>query len=65
MTEKKELISTYRKNNRVADIYKTAKGYEIELFEKGKRIRVVEAWEHSESWAEDVAENWNEGVLRS
>tara|TARA_R100001460_G_scaffold40_4_gene171 strand:+ start:1813 stop:2010 length:198 start_codon:yes stop_codon:yes gene_type:complete len=65
MTEEKELISTYRKNNRVADIYKTDKGYEIELFEKGKRIRVVEAWEHSESWAEDVAENWNEGVLRS
>jgi len=65
MTEEKELISTYRKNNRVADIYKTTKGYEIELFEKGKRIRVVEAWEHSESWAEDVAENWNEGVLRS
>tara|TARA_R100001510_G_C7577770_1_gene151883 strand:+ start:205 stop:402 length:198 start_codon:yes stop_codon:yes gene_type:complete len=65
MTEEKELISTYRKNNRVADIYKTSKGYEIELFEKGKRIRVVEAWEHSESWAEDVAENWNEGVLRS
>jgi|TARA_B100001094_G_scaffold191420_1_gene185273 hypothetical protein len=65
MTEEKELISTYRKNNRVADIYKTTKGYEIELFEKGKKIRVVEAWEHSESWAEDVAENWNEGVLRS
>ena len=65
MTEEKELISTYRKNNRVADIYKTDKGYEIELFEKGKRIRVVEAWEHSESWAEDVAENWNEGALRS
>tara|TARA_R100001086_G_scaffold95938_1_gene47721 strand:+ start:145 stop:342 length:198 start_codon:yes stop_codon:yes gene_type:complete len=65
MIEEKELISTYRKNNRVADIYKTTKGYEIELFEKGKRIRVVEAWEHSESWAEDVAENWNEGVLRS
>tara|TARA_B100000963_G_C22638363_1_gene678938 strand:- start:7483 stop:7680 length:198 start_codon:yes stop_codon:yes gene_type:complete len=65
MTEEKELISTYRKNNRVADIYKTSKGYEIELFEKGKKIRVVEAWEHSESWAEDVAENWNEGVLRS
>lgn len=65
MIEEKELISTYRKNNRVADIYKTTKGYEIELFEKGKRIRVVETWEHSESWAEDVAENWNEGVLRS
>lgn len=66
MIEEKELISTYRgSNSRVADIYKTTKGYEIELFEKGKKIRVVEAWDHSESWAEDVAENWNQGVIRS
>ena len=65
MIEEKELISTYRKNNRVADIYKTTKGYEIELYEKGKKIRVVEAWHHSESWAEDVAENWNQGVIRA
>jgi hypothetical protein len=28
-------------------------------------VRVIEAWDHSESWAENVAENWNQGVIRS
>ncbi len=65
MIKEREIISTYRKNNRVADIYKTTKGYEIELYEKGKKIRVVEAWDHSESWADDVAENVIQGVIRA
>jgi hypothetical protein len=66
LSDDKNLISTMVSNdrNRSARIFKTVRGFEIELFEAQKRVRIVEAWDHSESWAENVAENWNQGIIR-
>ena len=61
----KELIQTVRDNKRAAFIYKTAKGFEIDLTEGDKYVRTGEAYDHSESWAEDVAHNWTDKIIRS
>ena len=67
MNEYKSLLSRMvsPEYNRSANIYETDKGYEIVLYEADREVRVVEGWDHSESWAENVAENWNQGVIRS
>ena len=67
MNEHKSLLSRMvsPEHNRSANIYETDKGFEVVLYEADKEIRVIEAWDHSESWAENVAENWNQGVIRS
>jgi len=45
-----------------AIIIKTAKGYMVELYEKSRYVRTVDANNHSLNYAEDIAENYILGV---
>lgn len=56
-----ELVSQYQKGERESFVYKINKGFYVELYRKDLYVRTVEVFERSESYAEDVAENW---VLR-
>lgn len=56
------LMSQYGSpEKREAFVYKNRKGFYVDLFRSGEYVRTVEVYDHSESYAEDVAENW---VLR-
>ena len=53
------LISQYgTPEKREAFVYRTRKGYHVDLYRATIFIRTVERHDHSESYAEDVAENW-------
>ena len=56
-----ELRSQYKQGQREAFVYKINKGFYVELYRSDLYVRTVEVFEHSESYAENVAENW---VLR-
>ena len=59
-----ELISQYgRPQSREAFIFKNRKGFFVELYRETMLVRVVECFDHSESYAEDVAENWVQKIL--
>lgn len=53
------LMSQYgTPEKREAFVYKNSKGFYVDLFRSGAYVRTVEVYDHSESYAEDVAENW-------
>tara|TARA_B100000963_G_scaffold25799_1_gene19323 strand:+ start:1351 stop:1542 length:192 start_codon:yes stop_codon:yes gene_type:complete len=59
-----ELISQYgRPQSREAFIFKNRKGFFVELYRETMLIRVVECFDRSQSYAEDVAENWVQKIL--
>ena len=63
--EMKDHISmhTYRRDNKYAEIFLSPKGYYVNLYENNQLLEKREAYNHSESWAESIAENWVDGVL--
>ena len=50
-------------HSREAFIFKNRHGFFVELYRETVLIRVVECFKHSESCAEDVAENWVQRIL--
>jgi len=48
---------------RFARVTKGKNGFEVDLFDKGNYIRTVYAHDHSETYAERIAENWVLKVL--
>jgi hypothetical protein len=60
------VLSIYSENDRVAQIYHSGFiGLYVELYEAERLIKVVECEEHSENWAEEVAENWCKRILNA
>lgn len=58
------LMSQYGSpEKREAFVYKTRKGYHVDLYRATIFIRTVECHDHSESYAERVADNWIQKVL--
>jgi hypothetical protein len=58
--------SIYSENDRHAQIYHSGFiGYYVELYECEKLVKVVECEDHSESWAEEIAENWCKRILNA
>ena len=51
-------IHTYERDERAAKVYRNSKGFYVELWESGKLLEIRDCSEHSESWAENVAENY-------
>lgn len=51
-------IHTYERDERAAKVYSNSKGFYVELWESGKLVETRDCSEHSESWAESVAENY-------
>jgi len=54
---------TYEKGNRVAIVMKNNEGFYVNLFESNKLIETRQVYNHSEQYAENVAENWVEQIL--
>jgi hypothetical protein len=54
-----EIVSSYGEpHRRNADVFRTHKGYYVKLYKGDDYIRTVECSDHSESYAENIAENW-------
>tara|TARA_R100000030_G_scaffold9853_2_gene6695 strand:- start:267 stop:428 length:162 start_codon:yes stop_codon:yes gene_type:complete len=47
-----------RQDNRTAKVYMTEKGFEVDLYQENDLVATKKVHKHSESYAEDVAENW-------
>lgn len=58
-----DLIHTYERDNRLAEVYHSKLGFYVNLHENNTLIRSQEAYKHSESWAESIAENWVDAIL--
>lgn len=54
---------TYQKGNREAVVMKNEQGFYVNLFEDNKLIETRQVYNHSEMYAENVAENWVEQIL--
>jgi hypothetical protein len=62
MEDRKNLFHTYEMGVRRAEVILTKKGFEVELYEKNDWSATRKVHQHSESYAEDVAENWVQGM---
>jgi len=61
---KNEVVSEYgTMKKRRATIVQTNNGFRVDLYKRMEFVRSVECYDHSESYAERVAENWVLGVL--
>lgn len=58
-----ELMHEYWKNDRKAVVRKTNKGYEVDLFVNDDIQEIREVHKHSELYAENVAENFVDGLF--
>ena len=58
-----KLYHTYAYENRYAEVFKKEKGFEVDLYENEKFVETREVHAHSESYAEDVADNWVQGII--
>jgi hypothetical protein len=61
--EDDDLCHIYRGNERIAKVYNTPKGFEVDLYENDVLLKSIIVHEHSESYAEDCAENWVDGLI--
>ena len=59
----KELYHTYAKDGKYAEVFKTEEGWEVDLFTGDTLIETRAVHNHSESYAEDVADNWVQGII--
>jgi len=61
---KRELHHNYAQDNRLAEIYLTEDGWEVDLLEDDMFIETRKVYAFSESYAEDVADNWCQGIIK-
>ena len=59
----KELYHSFRKDERSAEVYRTSKGFEVELYEQNGWSATRKVHQHSETYAENTAENWVQGIF--
>lgn len=64
MDNVRELFHNYTHEDRHADVYLTKQGFEVDLYINDKQIATREVHNHSESYAEDVAENWCQNFIK-
>ena len=55
--------STYERGNRQAIVMKNEEGFYVNLFEDNKLVETREVYNHSESYADNLAENWVDQIL--
>jgi hypothetical protein len=63
MMEGRELCHTYRGIGRYAEVFKTPKGYEVDLHEQNDWLATRKCHNHSEIFAENLGENWVLGIF--
>ena len=58
-----QVIHEYRNDNRTATVRLTSEGFEVDLAKDNVIIETRQVHNHSESYAEDVADNYVLGVF--
>lgn len=64
MTTRKEIVE-YMRGNRIAIIFDTPGGYEIDLYENDNFIETRKAHNHSKEYAMDLADNWILNIIKT
>ena len=59
----KKLYHTYAMDERYAEVFKSDLGFEVDLYENDILLETREVHDKSEGYAEDVAENWDDGMF--
>ncbi len=59
----RELYHTYENGDRYAEVFKTDKGFEVDLHEQDEWLTTRKCNGHSEIYAENLGENWVLGIF--
>tara|TARA_Y100000004_G_scaffold188653_1_gene243103 strand:- start:762 stop:950 length:189 start_codon:yes stop_codon:yes gene_type:complete len=59
----REILHQYQNENRMAKVFLTSNGFEVDLFDNTGLLETRELYSHSERYAEDCAENYVLGVF--
>ena len=62
--KERTLYHNYAQGNRIAEVYMSHLGREVDLLEDEMFVECRKVHNHSESYAEDVAENWCQGLIK-
>jgi len=62
MTDR-EKYHTFKDGVRYAEVFKTPKGYEVDLHEQNDWLATRKCHNHSEIFAENLGENWVLGIF--
>lgn len=57
-------LSTFMQGDRIATVYKTNQGYAVEMYEHNLLVGDRDVIDHTEQYADDLAENWVTGVIK-
>lgn len=57
------VMHEYWRNNKKAVVRLTDEGFEVDLIKDESLLETRKVHDHSESYAEDVAENWVDGII--
>ena len=55
----------YISEDKEAVVMRDEQGFFVELYELGRLLEVRKVYSRSENYAEDVAENWVDGIISS
>ena len=55
----------YSRDTRKAIVKRNSKGFFVNLYEDDIKLEKRKVYRHSERYAEDVAENWVDGLMSS
>ena len=55
----------YSRDTRKAIVTRNSKGFFVNLYEDDIKLEKRKVYRHSERYAEDVAENWVDGLMSS
>tara|TARA_B100002019_G_scaffold267025_1_gene257812 strand:- start:315 stop:503 length:189 start_codon:yes stop_codon:yes gene_type:complete len=59
----REILHQYQQDERMAKVFLTPNGFEVDLFDKNGLRETRELHNHSEKYAEDCAENYVLGLF--
>ena len=62
--ENRNQIHEYQLGNRVAKVFNTQLGFEVDLYEGNNLRETRKVHDKSEYYAEDTAQNWVEGIIK-
>ena len=54
---------SYERDERRALVKRNTKGFFVELYEFNRLLEKRKVYNHSETYAENVAENWVDGII--
>lgn len=57
-------LSTFMQGDRIATVYKTNQGFTVEMYEHNLLVGDRDVIDHTEQYADDMAENWVTGVIK-